>query len=234
MACYANTHVARCLTLTAVCGFLSGVNAVMAIEQPLDVVGLASERSSGELLYREFHYCGEDGLVCLIEYRDPAGELLASKELDYRSSVHAPSVSVRDIRHSRQQTFEAQNEDGLVADAGFDNFVRSSWDVLSAGERVTFRFQAIGANKPYTMRVQRNDSQDCPAQNMCLTVEVDSWLLGLVAKPLELVYSEADRRLMRFSGVSNIRSEKDKAQEVNISYQYGDEEAFKAPHEFAR
>jgi hypothetical protein len=57
---------------------------------------------------------------------------------------------------------------------------------------------------------------------LCLRVEVDSWLLGLVAPTIDLVYDRESQQLLRFSGVSNIRSADNKSQQVDIAYRYLD------------
>ena len=63
----------------------------------------------------------------------------------------------------------------------------------------------------------------CPGDELCLEIALDSWFLGLLVDPIELVYSRSARQLLRFQGVSNIRGEKGESLNVDIHYQYGDE-----------
>lgn len=218
---------------SVLCGFLVRVQYVAMLlvlgvflaapaqsMQQLQVIGEAREQGTGQVLYREYYRCGEEGLQCTVEYRDLDGQLITRKALDYTAGPHTPRVSIEDFRHGQSVTLAREEEENLVVDAGFDNFVRSRWAQLSAGETVKFRFLVVGANKPYKMRAQRSAAPGCDAEHLCVRVEIDSWLLGLVAPTIELVYSRSQRQLMRFSGTSNIRSVDDRAQQVHISYRY--------------
>ncbi len=200
---------------------LASALAASATEQPrADIVGEAQDRRSGELLYREYYVCTDEGLRCTVEYRDAAGERIAFKTLDYTAARHAPLVVFEDFRHDRQVQLQLAQADDLVVDAGFDNYVRSRWTDLSSGQTVTFRLRIVDADKPFRMRAKQVG--DCPSEQLCLRVEVDSWLLGLVAPTIDLVYDRESQQLLRFSGVSNIRSADNKSQQVDIAYRYLD------------
>lgn len=198
----------------------AGAVQLEAPDRQLQTIGEAKDQRSGELLYRELYFCNADALLCSVEYRDPQGELISRKALDYTQGPHVPRVAIEDFRHGRTEALERKPQESLVVDAGFDNFVRSRWQQLSTGERVTFQFLVVGAKKPYNMKAQRNDDADCEPHTLCLTVEIDSWLLGLVAPAIELVYDREARQLLRFVGTSNIRSTDDKTQQVDIAYRY--------------
>ena len=66
------------------------------------VIGSAYDRSSGNLIYREYHSCDVPSIQCSVDYRDAAGELFAQKLLDYSSGPHSPTL-VMDM-HSRQNS----------------------------------------------------------------------------------------------------------------------------------
>ena len=72
------------------------------------------------------------------------------------------------------------------------------------------------------MRADRADQQACSQDELCLEIKVDSWLLGILASPIELAYSREDRKLLRFSGVSNIKGKNGESLHVDILYAYGD------------
>lgn len=214
------TFVAGCLALASALAASAAVEPSANRAPPADIVGEAQDRRSGELLYREYYTCTDEGLRCSVEYRDAAGERIAFKTLDYTVARHAPLVVFEDFRHDRQVQLQLAPADDLVVDAGFDNYVRSRWAELSAGQTVTFRLRIVDADKPFRMRAKQVG--DCPSEQLCLRVEVDSWLLGLVAPTIDLVYDRDSRQLLRFSGVSNIRSAEDKSQQVDIAYRYLD------------
>lgn len=206
---------------------LSFSSTAFAEDFPLYVVGNAYDRDSKELLYSEYHYCSIDALQCKVEYQDGASEPITHKILDYRRSLNSPELFVKAYREEEDQRFAVSDTEDLVVDAGFDNFVRSQWENLAGGAAVVFPFQPLGFDKPLTMRASERNTKrselECSESKLCLTVRVDSWFLGLIASPIELVYSRGDRRLLSFSGVSNIRGTRGEPLYVDINYRYSAE-----------
>jgi hypothetical protein len=199
----------------------AGASVTVAAGVPgADIVGEAFDVRTGDLLYREVHDCSEDGTRCIVDYRDVAGQAIAFKELDYSVSRYAPGLVMRDLRGGTEHVLPGADAGELVVDAGFDNFVRSRWEELERGETVTFPFQVVGFDRPFAMKARAVDAADCDAQSLCLSVEIDSWLLGLVADPIELAYARDSRRLLRFVGVSNLRDTDGKSPKVDIRYRY--------------
>ncbi|MFT4822567.1 MAG: hypothetical protein ACJASY_002502 [Halioglobus sp.] len=208
------------LTVSVLFLCLCSSASVFADDLALRVVGNAYGQGEKELLYREYHYCSSDALQCKVEYRDDSDELITHKMLDYRQSLNSPELFVKAYREEVDQSLALSNVEELVVDAGFDNFVRSKWEDLVTGEAVIFPFQPLGFDKPFKMRAMESDDAACDRVQLCLTVRVDSWLLGLLASPIELVYSRDERRLLRFSGVSNIRGVRGESLNVDIDYLY--------------
>ena len=56
-----------------------------------------------------------------------------------------------------------------------------------------------------------------------LKVTLDSWFLGMLVDPIKLSYSKADRRLLRFQGVSNIVGPAGESLKVDLRYNYEDD-----------
>lgn len=192
----------------------------LGAELSLSVVGQAYQQSTRDLLYTEYHYCSRDGLTCSVKYRGADGDLLALKQLDYSASPLAPSLVMNNYAAELTRVVEPVERNDLVVDAGFDNFVRSEWDALSRGSVVRFPFRVISLDNPLTMRAQRLDRQDCPAEQLCVEVKIDSWLIGMLVDPIELNYSRPDRQLLRYKGLSNLRGADGETPLVTILYQY--------------
>jgi len=185
--------------------------------------GKAYDRESGELLYREEHLCELSGRRCSVHYLDPTGTLIASKEIDYRKSMTSPALTIRDYRDG--QEFRLDPADGsIVVDAGFDNFVREQWRTLMLGDPVYFRFQIAGFDSPLEMNIVRRDQPGCSGDELCLSVNFNSWLLGAFVSPIELSYARGDRKLLRYSGISNLRDGTGELMDVDIRYEYADPE----------
>lgn len=187
------------------------------------VLGKAYEKNTGKFLYNEQHFCSEQRLLCTVEYSDGAGEVFAKKLLDFRQSLVGPSLVMSSYRNQKEISIPASQNDNLVIDAGFDNFVRSSWEALNAGEQISFPFLPAGFDKPLNMKALRSEKTDCEAQQLCLDIKLDSWILAMIVAPIELSYSRSNKRLLHFSGMSNIRDEDGETQNVDIHYEYLEE-----------
>ena len=184
-----------------------------------DVIGEARDLATGTTLYLEQYYCSEDGLACSVFYLRPNEEVIASKEIDYSPSPRAPALTFRDFRADREIRIDAGDGEAVV-DAGFDNFVRLQWQDLSEGEEVKFPFRIVDREKPIRMRASREES--CEAGRLCLEIRLDSWLLGSLVDPIQLTYDESSQRLLRFQGISNLKSDAGRSQKVDIRYRYLD------------
>ena len=137
----------------------------------------------------------------------------------------APSLRFEDYRRDREIRIHFAEDDGnLVVDAGFDNFVRAQWETLANGQPVRFRFRGVGFDAPIDMKIDLNDEDDCETGNLCLAINIDSWLLSNFVDPIQLSYSRGDRRLLRYSGISNLRDAGGDSMNVDIYYVYPDSE----------
>jgi hypothetical protein len=215
-----NVKVVRLFLLAII--FASSSAGAQSSTTPL-VVGKAYERSTGEFLYNEQHFCNEQRLLCTVEYSNVAGDTFAKKLLDFSQSLVAPSLVMSAYRNQDEISIPASQSGTLVIDAGFDNFVRGSWNELKDGAQISFPFLPAGFDDPLNMKVLRSNKVECEAEQLCLDIELDSWLLALIIDPIELSYSISDKRLQRFSGISNIRDEDGKTQNVDIHYEYLEE-----------
>ena len=207
---FAATIIAMVFTLPGIAEEYSAPN----------VVGTAYDRNSGNFLYTERHFCSADSLSCKVEYRDSFGAMIAEKKLDYSLSLIGPALVINDYRLALELSVPASEREDMVIDAGFDNFVRSKWDELISGNDVQFPFLGVGFDKPIYMRAFREKPANCNDDKVCLSIGLNSWLLGMLVDPIELSYSRESRKLLWFSGISNIKGESGETLSVNIHYQY--------------
>jgi hypothetical protein len=184
------------------------------------VIGNAYDGESGQYLYSEYHSCTSSKLECLVDYRDPSGQLIVSKKLNYTAGFTQPTLIMKDYRTGKDTIINSEYREGLVVDAGFDNFVRSQWDTLTTGDTVKFLFLVAGFDEPLKMRASLDRSRSCNAEQLCLEIVLDSWLLRFLADPIALAYSLDSKRLLRYQGLSNIRDENNKSMIVDIHYDY--------------
>lgn len=202
-------------------GLLCTLSAPLVAMERLLVVGEARSLDNGELRYREFHHCSDDGRLCNVLYKDGQGELFARKQVDYRESLRSPALVVEDLREGRTVRIDGGVDPQVVVDAGFDNYVRERWAELAEGATVRFPFLIAGRDSPLKMKASRSERDDCGEDALCLTVTLDAWLLSMLVTPIELVYDQ-ERRLMQYRGISNIRDAQGRSQDVRIDYRYPD------------
>jgi len=210
-----------------------------------DVVGEAYDLNNGDLLYTET-YIQVDDDHWTVEYVAADGSEIATKDLDYSPSAIAPSLHLRDQRNNSEQRIEYRDDtltvtanggrprsvsldDKLVVDAGFDNFVRQSWDNLADGESITFPFLVAGRNSPIRMNAQVVEAGKCESDPgstvLCIEVGVRSRLISFFADPIMLSYDYASQRLLRYQGLSNLKGPDGGNQFVDISYSYADDDS---------
>lgn len=194
---------------------------------------LARDPRTNEPLYREQHLVRRDegtAVGRLVLYRCLDGTAFARKQVDYRRSEQAPEFALEDARlgyseglrradggvslfvRERLQDPElkaplAEPGAALVADAGFDEFVRSQWPLLLAGESVPLSFAVPSRLESLGFKVYRVGSTQLgaePAEVFRLRL---GGLLGWIAPHIDVAYGRDSRRLLRFEGLSNLRED---------------------------
>ncbi len=189
----------------------------------------ASDPDTGELLYTEHHLLRHQDQQLrqrLVVYRCADGTAFARKRVDYADSALAPAFHFEDARLGyreglRRGTREpelwvqasAGSEErsatlgggaGLVADAGFDEFIRRQWQPLLAGDAVPLEFAVPSRLDSYAFTVRRRGSSQVagePAEIFRLRL---GGLWGLLAPHIDVAYGSESRRLLWFEGLSNL------------------------------
>jgi hypothetical protein len=212
-----------------------------------ETVGSAYDLKSDELLYQETHCVSADKLAREVVYEDAKGELIARKMVDYSSGATTPSFVQHNLysnelievaleqgavtmavvdansNETRKTVTEQPSQDlPVVIDAGFDVFVRENWDSLVAGESYEFQFPFADRSSLIELRIRRFGCSYSTQTDQCFRLELASWLLRMVVKPIELGYDPELRRLTRFRGLSNIGDENGNGLVVDIKYDYQD------------
>jgi hypothetical protein len=201
--------------------------------------GVAREPGNDRLLYREQHLVRrQDGEPTerLVIYRCGDGTPFARKRVDYRGSSVAPefvfedarlgygeglrrrtgveSVWVREGEDEAERSAPIKDDAGLVADAGFDEFIRDNWTPLVAGESVPLQFAVPSRLQSLGFKVNRQGSTEFggePAETFRLRL---GGLLGWIAPHIDVAYGRDSRRLLRFEGLSNLRDDDGESQLV--------------------
>ncbi len=212
-------------------------------------VGTAFKVDDGSVAYRELHYPapGLPGLSSRVEYQDASGRTIVSKSLDFSRSMTAPAIDQLEhrtctrvfTRHADDRLEAGYQRDAatalrtdsvrltpdLIVDAGFDPFVRSQWQRLSAGDSVKASFFLPARMDTITVSiapVAREECEQAPGEVLCLVVKPAGMLrvVGLFVEPLRLAYDIERQRLQMFRGVSNLLDDEGKPQDVVVLFEY--------------
>ncbi len=214
-------------------------------------VGYAYDQKDGKLLYIERHRQELEGSKLLrasVIYTDPKGRVIARKSLDYRANPYAPNFQTEDLRFGGIEagefldrrysvSFRAGSKGdirsrrldevkGLVADAGFDNYVRARMHDLLKGEDVHFNFVVPSRLESIQFRaapmgIERNKEREL----LRVRIETDNALLRLFVAPGFLLYDVNTGELMEYVGLSNLDDGKVNKYRVRILYPNGQKPA---------
>lgn len=201
----------------------------------LAVDGDARSPDRSRLLYRESHLIRQDGdrpLERLVLYRCPDGRAFARKRIDYRNSALAPDFELVDARGHREGLRRQGDRvlvwsgDGaprtlsrpaapLVADAGFDEYLRRHWPAATSGQpqRIAFAVPAYGRSLDFKVR-SRPPRDGAGLQRFELRLD---GVLGRLAPPIRVEYDD-QRRLRRFVGLTDIRDARGDQVEAEIVF----------------
>jgi len=203
----------------------------------------ARDPDSGDLLYTEHHLLRQQDQQLrqrLVVYRCADGTAFARKRIDYAGSALAPAFHFEDARLGYReglrrgpggQELWVQRSPGdaersasldagtaLVADAGFDEFVRRQWQPLLAGDAVKLQFAVPSRLDSYDFTVRRRGSDRVAGEDAEVFRLRLGGLLGLLAPHIDVAYARDSRRLLRFEGLSNLRDEDGEPLQARIDF----------------
>jgi hypothetical protein len=205
----------------------------------LSVQGDARDPASERLLYREHHLIRRDGvhpLQRVVLYRCPDGTAFARKQVDYRDSRIAPEFDLVDARDGYREGLRRTGSEisvysggrsavlqvdapdvALVADAGFDEFLRTRWGPLLSQGSLPIRFAVPAHVRDLKFNVRSLGAariEGRPVQVFQLKL---GGLLALVSPRIDVAYGN-DRSLRRYTGLTNIRSDAGKPLQARIDF----------------
>ena len=236
-----NQALALCLLLAVTDAPLSGSpDAGQAL-----VRGDAFDLGSGARAYSEEHretYLAGRLLSMRTLYRDPAGTLVAERDLDFSSSSIRPAYTFKDARtgheegaafaggrirmHYRASAAVPDKEKSLkipepaVIDGGFHPFLKENWSALMAGKKVSFNF-VVPSRLDYFRFVAYADPARDPADGTqrVIVARPENRMLRLLVEPIVARYDTASLRMLEYRGLSNLPGPDGGTQKVRLMYQ---------------
>ena len=230
-----------CKTLAALC--CGAVCAVAAhADDYLGYQGTASDLRSHAFLYREQHVlASRNGQLTerVVLYTCRNGAPFARKTVSYVNPLapnfeldDASSGLVEGIRPAgerRDVFFRADKTDaektkalpavpGLVADAGFDEFVRANWQALSSDQELTIPFLIPSRLDDMNFRIgelHQSTVDGVPVEVFRLKL---SGFFGWFLPGIDVYYDTHDHVLMRYVGLSDLRDASGDNMKVDIRF----------------
>jgi hypothetical protein len=198
----------------------------------LAFTGYARDIETRGLLYVESHFvrnAGQQGESRVVLYRCAnATETFARKELSYgevreepefafvdgrsgyteglRRTPRGPQVFQRDDAKSPPREAKVPANVVIVSDAGFDEFVRKHWGDLEAGKTLRFPFLIPSRLDFLTFKVKKNREEPVEGAVSSVIRLNLSGVIGWFLPYIEVSYRKSDQVLMRYKGLTNIRS----------------------------
>lgn len=224
-------RIVRAACCVAVC-FAASASA-LALNEDFRFVGYARDLGTKQLLYVESHAVHAAGTAAesrvVLYLCGPSGPAFARKELDYGATRQEPSFTFVDARTgyvegmrrtaAGPQTFVRESATAatrqksipanvaIVADAGFDEFVRNNWRALEAGSAVKFPFLVPSRLDYLTFTVKKHNEETIEGVTASVIRLNLSGFIGWFLPYIEVSYRKSDRVLIRYRGITNVRDD---------------------------
>lgn len=221
-----NAVLSRAILLLVAILLANEANANIRFEE-----GVARDPANQRGLYKEQHWIRFNELQPterLVVYRCMDGTAFARKRVNYQPSAQAPAFEFVDARKGFVEGLRyKQNKaalwfrppgtaaeknaflvvKNLVADAGFNEFIRLNWPKLRTGKALPLNFAVPTRLQAYKFNLKQvGESQFAGAPAVTYQLKI-AGLLSLIADPIEVTYDKSSRRLLRFQGLSNLRDD---------------------------
>ena len=207
--------------------------------------GTALAQRSGQFLYSERHVLQyRDGRMAgrVVLYTCRDGSAFARKTVSY-GDLLSPDFVLEDASNGMREGVRTggggrevffrdgaaaekrrpiPQSPGLVADSGFDAFVRANWQPLMDGRTLGMRFLVPSRLDDMGFNVQHvgsGSADGVPVEIFRLKL---SGVVGWVAPSIDVYYGAADRTLVRYVGLSDLRDGSHANFHAEIEFRPGD------------
>jgi hypothetical protein len=215
----------------------------------LSYSGTATDRHSAKFLYAEHHIlryregrlaervvlytCANESPFArkTVSYVDPFAPdfLLEVASSGMREGVRTVgterSVFFRDDGREPEKTGPLPPVRGLVADTGFDEFVRANWQPLMSGKPQELHFLVPSRLEDIDFKAQhlRSETLDGISAEVFRLKLAGFW--GWVLPGIDVSYAAGDHTLMRYDGLSDLRDASGDNLQARITFPPGERRA---------
>jgi hypothetical protein len=204
--------------------------------------GTAISQRTDQFLYREDHVVQyRDGRITggVVLYTCRDGSPFARKTLTYVDRL-SPDFTLEDASNGMREgirsagttrevffrgggghiekTNSIPQVSGLVADSGFDEFVRINWQSLMEGRALTMNFLIPSRLDDMGFRVQHVGTDRVQGQQVeIFRLKLSGWM-GLIAPSIDVYYSSANHQLVRYVGLSDLRDQSNDNLKAEVTF----------------
>jgi hypothetical protein len=231
------------LAAALLAGPLAAGQSPLPVEGLLAYSGEAIDLDGRHFIYGERHFvrfAGGSPLERVVLYTCADSRPFARKIVSYAPGRFAPDFAMQDsisgVREGlatrgadrqiyfrrgaseREEKAPLGRIEALVADAGFDEFVRARWEALVRGERVRLDFvvpSRLGFASFKLRRLRSEVIAGVPAEVFRLSL---SGMWAFIAPHIDVYYTSRDRVLLRYEGITNVRDARGDNYEVRIEF----------------
>jgi hypothetical protein len=196
----------------------------------------------GELEYVENHtitYESDMVVRSRTLYFDPGNRMIGEFVSEYLSSPQFNSYSFKDMRAryedgvtvegDRLKLFRKKSpESDLESDflpmqtnqivgQGFHHFLRLNLETIAGGEIFHIKLVLPSRLDQYSFRIRKLKIED---RVLAIRLEIDNWFLRLFAPCVDCEYDMTTKRLLRYTGISNLEDASGSHGKVDIVYTY--------------
>ncbi|MCR9144828.1 MAG: hypothetical protein NXI24_21500 [bacterium] len=211
--------------------------------------GNAVDLNTGKFLYSENHAefrSNGKHTHSIVTYRDANGKTFARKRISFTKNTTQPDFRMEDFRdgyvegatllgNSRFQFFKRSDESAElqkeivkmaspgVIDGGFDYFVRENFPALAAGQAKSVNFGVSARFTYFTFVISKvSDLKRQGRDAVRFKLAPKNFVLRQLIDPLYITYDRETRRLLEYSGYTNIDDGTDSGRnfEARIVFNY--------------
>jgi hypothetical protein len=203
-------------------------------------------RKNDQVVYREFHEVNYDKKNKLIKskttYKAPDGTPLSELESDFSESHSLPAHTLKDFISKRTYGIRYENNEGimfhknpeeiektnpvpaqsddelLVAAEGLHYYILENFELVMSEQKIPIKFilPSVFDYCRFNLQVEK----EMPDEIVEFSVKIKSFWLKLFAPKMILRYNKAQKKLLYYKGLSNIRDKNGDRQVVEINYSY--------------
>jgi len=215
-------------------------------EERIEKYSSVARKKDGARAYEEQHevtFVGSQVRTAKTRYLDSKGEWIGEMSSNFANKVTVPEYEYKDLRtgtshgirsDGTKMTLWHKNKEGKTESADFDEnkfpsgtllvgcqglhyYLIDNLNVVREKKKIPIVYFIPGKLDYYRFTLKLESEDDT---YVFLKLSIDNFFLNLLTSSLHLKYRKSDRRLVQFSGLSNITDENDQMQNVVIDYAY--------------